>query len=104
MIFCSREHCAAEARWVPKVCVPATGYPIAGHTPLSCIIGLPLCGACIDTLGVGDLLGPTPQGGEFREAFAIAAGRVPPDFSRAFMARVSLNSPEYAAFQAGARS
>jgi len=97
--ICSRTGCGAWAACVPKICVPAEGWSIALHQPLSLLLQLPLCDACFAALKVEDFVGEKSDR-SLRQVIALAAGRRPPDFGRAFFERVPLGSPEYRKFRA----
>lgn len=107
-MICCREGCDLDARWAPKLCVPAAGYAIERHEPLQALVGLALCTYHIADLKPADLLGgpigADDAGGErLRQVFRVMAGKVPPDFERAWIARVSVNSPEFRTLQQSGR-
>lgn len=94
---CAWEGCKNKGRFAPKICVPATGVPIDCHQPLSAIFGMALCDDHIKTCTPELLL--TDQGKDLFRQLAASMTRVPPDFARAWVSPVSLNSPEYKKFQ-----
>lgn len=99
---CASQGCRDFGTHFPKVCVPATGHDIATHEPVSCIISLPLCREHAAVFAVNEWLEtPTPQAGKtMRDVFALAvAGRVPPDFDRAFCKPVQIKSKEAQRFR-----
>lgn len=108
MIKCDFKGCLSPARWTPKLMVPATGWPIDSHVPLAAICDLPLCDIHIAEITAKDMLAGDLAGtaktkvSPLKEIFRIGAksvGGVPPDFDRAFIRKVRLDSDEYRAFR-----
>lgn len=106
-IKCDHRGCLSPARWAPKLCVPAQGIPIDLHKPLSALASLPLCDIHIAEIKAQDMLGGkfdgTALGNEpMKEIFRTtvrAIGGVAPDFDRAFIQKVRLDSDEYSSFK-----
>lgn len=96
-----KKGCKAEGKWAIKINVPATGWAIDLHQPLVAIVDLALCDACFAKTTLDSILGP-----QLMEIFhvqarcaTIASGgdpqrAVPPDFARAWLSKVSINSNE----------
>lgn len=93
---CARNGCKREATHYPKVCVPATGFPIEGHQPLDCVVSLPCCIAHARKFDVNVFLNtphPSNPALNFKSVFQVmAAGRTPPDFARAWVEPIPLTS------------
>lgn len=97
VIICCHVDCQLEAKWAPKLCVPATGVPIDTHNPLKIIMSIPVCDDHIGEMRAPDFLSHDPR---LKGIFEMMArGRAAPDFERAFIQRVSLNSSEYKIFR-----
>lgn len=89
---CKHNGCKADARYLPEIKVPATGWPIDTHRPLGMLFGLPVCHRHIKLLQPADLMTP-----ELKDAMTkIANGRylVPPDFDRAYISKVDIWSKD----------
>lgn len=88
---CARRGCDAIATCVPKLLVPAQGHAIDTHQPIACLIDLRMCAEHFNTFSLTDALNH-----DLRDTIRIIArGRAPPDFARAIVSRVDLNSEEY---------
>jgi hypothetical protein len=88
---------------MPKICVPARDWPIDLHQPLSVILNLHCCLAHAKAFDVNEFLDmPTPAAGKTNKIIfeMMAAGKQPPDFDRAFVSAVALNSKEVLALMA----
>lgn len=78
---CSTEGCGNEAAGLLVINVPATGWPIDMHKPLSFILGIKTCDQCLRDCNVKDFLN-----GDIKEVIEIATrGRCAPDYERAFL-------------------
>jgi hypothetical protein len=80
----------------PKVCVPAKGWAIDMHQPIGVLVNLPLCKSHFDEFRkdwnwdeAGDLKGMIER---------MAQGKQPPDFDRAFVTSVHVDSEEFRQF------
>lgn len=93
---CDFKGCSEEATCMPKVNVPAMGWPIDMHQPLSFVIGLTLCDKHFASARIGDFLHDgLGTGKSTKEIFRIMArGKIPPDFDQAFLSKCGLNSEE----------
>lgn len=88
---CDRKDCTNDAAVAPKIMIPATGYQIEDHTPISAILGLTLCLGCCHCADPQELLVP-----EVRAMIDhMTLNRVPPDYARAWIVAVPLGSDEY---------
>lgn len=90
--------CGKPAKWAPKWCVPATGWPIDCHTPLSALGSFPCCDICIEELNAKAMFAENPHFKDIFEMMARGVKGLPPDFDRAFMTKVRLDSDEYRKF------
>lgn len=98
MTPCAHTGCGRPATHAPKICVPATGWPIDLHQPLSAILMLKVC-----RQHVAEAFHPTENfkpGSPLRTVFEVLArGKVPPDFARAFVTPIRLDSDEFQSFE-----
>lgn len=96
---CSSKDCPHGAKYAPAICVPAMGWPLEQHDHLEAMMLLPLCESCIKEFKADNFLGPEANvngKNAMREVFTILTkGKVPPDFDRAYIKHVSINSKEY---------
>lgn len=100
---CQTTNCPNEAECAIALNVPAMHCPIAEHDPLRLVIGIQLCASCAEEEKA------CPQEWinlpHYRQIFHTAAqGKAPPDFKRAFINRVELDSAEWQLLQKGAKS
>ncbi len=106
---CSGKDCPYGAKFAPCICVPATGWPMDTHEHLQAIMSLPLCESCFSAMTVENFLGMDEKilvNGKnlIRETFkALTTGKMPPDFDRAYLKRVNINSVEYQQIKAATR-
>lgn len=108
-IRCSTTDCPHGAKYAPKICIPATGWPIDMHKPIELVCGVKLCKECMDKMKADDWLGPEldkPEnkgtGKNLREIVTIMTrGHMPPDFDRAWIEPLLLSSKEFAEFEKG---
>lgn len=107
---CNHEGCQADAKWAAKICVPAQGWPIDQHKPLEMILGVGVCETHWPPLDLqpslsADFQSEDPGAPSLRRVFEfMAAGRCAPDFDRAWLAKVSVNSREFMLATSGRRS
>lgn len=101
-LMCQKVGCEEQAQFAPKVCVPTIGRSTK-DSPLQAVIGLVVCKRHIKDLKAVDFLLPKPgQENVLRRLFAMQAQsyrQSPPDFFRAFIEPVSIDSSEYQTFQ-----
>jgi hypothetical protein len=97
---CCEETCSASATHAVKVFVPATGYQIGFHNPLSCIFGLRLCYEHALAFPVQEMLHQDSRLRAIFESAARSVRGVPPDFKRAWHVPLSLDAPEFITFEA----
>lgn len=100
MSYCAKDGCPAKAVAAPSLLIPPKGYRDISPelTPERClplILGLALCQKHLEEFGPIRLLEESRQ--RIRNAMA-AIGRAEPDFERAAVRSVALDSGEYAAF------
>lgn len=98
MTACCHNGCEAEATCIPKLRIPATGYPIDTHQPLALAMGVALCDEHFETDATIELLAPIGVERGIRDVVTIMTrGKVPPDWDRAFVERLPRDSDEYRA-------
>ena len=90
---CSRSGCTKVGTHAPVVCVPAQGHAIETHNPLRCELPVPLCKDHFEEATAAELL--TPQMREALTATTKAMRLAAPDFDRAFLRKMLVDSPEY---------
>ena len=92
---CDWKGCQNEATHFPQIMVPARGVPIDTHQPLSMLIGLHCCLKHCRKFDVKSFLstvGPDGLNTAMVSMQLLAAGRAAPDFKRAFVIPVSMES------------
>lgn len=105
---CQRQGCASPALYAVKISVPARGWPIEWHEPLSAILGLKLCHWHVKQFDLAPVVGkaavpPTSLRPIFEAMARIrGAGAPAPDFKRAYVTGVRLDSDEFRQFEAQA--
>ncbi len=93
---CEHQGCARAATHAPRLNIPAQGWPIDLHQPISMFIGIELCKDHAKTFGDGFKWSDNPK---LKEAIEIVSrGKAPPDFDRAFHTVTRLDSDEYRKF------
>lgn len=95
MIPCRKRGCGAGATHAVKLMVPAAGCPIPEHDPIEIVFGLGLCEACAIEIRMdpSQIISKTLRGIVRQQA--RATGKADPDFSRAFVSLISLDSDEW---------
>lgn len=94
MIVCSFVGCKCEATHIPKINVPAMGHAIGSHEPIGMCLNLKLCHDHALAFSSADQFSPAAPGAMRDIIKALAAGRAPPDFARAFTTAVPLDAEE----------
>lgn len=90
---CKTKECTAVATCLPKLCVPAMYWPIDAHTPLESVLCVPMCEPCAGAMKATDFFSDGPS--DLRPVFEfLARGKLPPDFKRAFITTIALDSPQ----------
>lgn len=98
---CQREGCERPATVAPVACVPATGYP-RDFKPVRMILGLKTCrDHAADAIDLkASFAADGPDDGKLRKAVDILTkGKVPPDYSRAYVTATRLDGEEWAQFE-----
>lgn len=95
---CCKVGCSNRASVAPKVCVPATGWPIGSHKPLEALLGLPLCKDHFEEINSQELVQDEKMRQVFRSAARMNGSPLAPDFKRTFVVPVRLDSDEYVKF------
>ena len=98
MSTCGIKGCHGTPEWAPKLTVPARGWSIELHQPLTCIVGIPLCTVHMDGFDIFDLF-HRKQLREMFQSVTTAAGKCPADVDRLQVSRVRLDSFEYLQFE-----
>lgn len=93
--LCQHEGCKRPAEMAPKLCVPATGWPRGMAKPLSCLIGLACCRKHLKGIKVAEFLTDQMK----TTIDGLTKGMQPPDYGRAWIEGVKLDSYEYLSFQ-----
>lgn len=96
---CSRLGCTNEATCGAEILVPVVGCHIPEPDPIRCLTGITLCQECLRGVQVAQFLGDDLR----KIVLTIASGRAKPDFDRAFIRGVSLQSPEWVRFMEGSK-
>lgn len=94
---CQHIGCANEAEFAPALNIPATGYAIDAHQPVKMTTNLRLCATCIEQFTIEDMLNNDTKAMISRSL--AATQRVPPDFERAFLTKLRLDSDEFKQFE-----
>jgi hypothetical protein len=90
---CMVQGCGMEADCAVGINVPAQGVAIDQHQPLRMVLGIALCFHHYDGLTVQEFV--TDQLMEIFEVACQTSKRAPPDFHRAYLSKVALDSPEF---------
>lgn len=88
---CSSTGCLKRAEYAPKLCVPAKNMPVEANKHLSMICGVPFCEDHIIVTEAEQLLNRHTR--SIIDKFT--KGKAPPDYERAFVLHVLLESNEY---------
>lgn len=96
---CSENGCTRPAEWCPRICIPALGWPIHEHEPMSLVLAAPVCEAHFPGVDLQATLAPGLIDGKpgirrLVEVITRGAGRVAPDFDRAYIERAALDAPD----------
>lgn len=96
---CEWHGCEREATHAPKICVPAMGWALETHQPLSVIMGLKFCVEHAQRFDVrGTLAIDEPK--SMRRVFEILAGdRCRPDYDRAWVDPIPIESEAFRALE-----
>ena len=92
---CQTKDCPQKGEWSIVINIPATGFSTEAAPPLSVILDLALCRDHAEDADVEEFLTP-----EFRaRIMANMAGRVPPDFDRAWPEAIRHSSRSFETFR-----
>lgn len=94
--ICQKTDCGRPATTAPTLNIPAKGFPISLHQPIRMVIGLRLCRHCARQATAPDFLTDKIKA----VVEAMARGKAPPDFDRAFVSPISLDGDEFQNFAA----
>lgn len=92
---CAWEGCPLPARFAPQLRVPAKGYALNRVRPLRLICTIVLCDQHIGSITPEILLNDALRENFEKAAAQGSGGTLRPDFMRAWVHPVSINSPEY---------
>lgn len=93
---CCKDGCERTATHVPLVTVPASGWPLAFHTPGEMIFNLPSCRDHVSTLTLDDIF--TDHNRQITLHASKQSKRVLPDFDRAIIGTLSMADAKYQEF------
>lgn len=94
---CAWQGCACTGPlFAPRMNIPAQGHAIATHQPIKAILGFLLCDQHFCTATPELLL--TDETKDIMTNLVSVQGKALPDFARAWVSKVSTNSPEYKNF------
>lgn len=93
---CCHEGCTRKGEWAVKARIPAKGWSLDLHTPLSIIVGLPLCR---DHASEVTLIQTFPDLRQIIAGFMSMRGLMPPDFDRAWTEAIRRTDPEFLEFE-----
>lgn len=99
-VLCQLKGCKDPASVAVKLHIPAKGYAIDAHTPITVICGVTLCPAHGVTVKASEFIND-----DIRKALkwlCRATHRADPDIERAFASTISIESEEYLNFCATA--
>lgn len=91
-MICQSTGCTREATHFPKLCVPAIGWPIDAHQPISAVLGVKLCRDHAKAFPPANK--QTPEVRKAIEAAARMMRKAPPDFARSFIQPIRIDCPE----------
>jgi hypothetical protein len=94
--LCSKIGCDAPAVCALQIRVPALGYSLASHSPLGLLTNIKACDKCYAATDPQEMLNE-----DIRAIFlhiCRTEGKVPPDFTRAYLEPMALDSEEYLDF------
>ena len=96
MTKCAKNGCQNKGEWAAEVHVPAKGWALSAHTPMSIICDMPLCR---DHADGENLLDEMPELRGTISDVLQANGRAEPDFDRAWTSPVRRSSKRFAEFE-----
>lgn len=101
---CTETGCLHLATHVPKICIPATGWPQDEKRALTMILGVRLCLGHVATFTTAQVMDvPNEKGSSLRDILPILArlngSKIPPDPDRAWIVPLSVNSEEFRSFE-----
>ncbi len=94
-VKCQMKGCEADAACALALNVPAAGCPTPEHDPIRVVVGLHLCAQHLAETKPEDFF--TADGHLEQIVIIQAHGKAEPDFKRAFVSAVSLDSEEWKA-------
>jgi len=90
---CSIKVCEQTATAAVAISVPATGYEATPENSVKIVLGILLCPHCMGTIKAQEFFGAD---GRLKSIIELQTkGRVAPDYDRAFITPVALDSDEY---------
>jgi hypothetical protein len=95
MIQCQKRACANGATHAVKLMVPAARCQIPEHDPIEIVFGLQLCEACAMEVRLNPSAVVSEALVGIVRAQARTTGKADPDFGRAFVRLIALDSDEW---------
>lgn len=94
---CFEPDCPYAPVWAPKLRVPAKDWPLDQHNPLEIVLGITFCARCAPRFKRNKrLMQFLDENEPLREILEILTRSMqPPDFNRAYVELVALDSEEY---------
>lgn len=96
MTKCATNGCDRKGEWAVEMHIPAKGWAIEAHQPLSIICDMPLCR---DHATEANLLQAMPDLRNGIRDVIGAVGRAEPDFDRAWTTPIRRTSPKFLDFE-----
>jgi hypothetical protein len=93
MTKCSEKNCKNQATVAPALFIPAMGVSIHQHTPIKMVMTVPFCNQHFKTMDIKNFM--LPEGKRRITEALRAIGRADPDFERAWLKPISIESDEY---------
>lgn len=94
--LCAREGCGRKAEWAVEAHIPAKGWAIEVHQPVTLMCDMALCR---DHATEEDLLKTVPEIKEVIASALAQAGLAEADFARAWTTPVRRSSPRFLDFE-----
>lgn len=100
---CQHEECEQAAQFAPQVCVPGKGYPQEYSRALRAIFGLKLCKTHCLEFSATEQFEHVATKDKWQKIFRMLArstgSSVPPDFERAWVHPLPLDSDDWRAME-----
>ena len=93
---CARAGCTRKGEWSIEAKIPAKGWSLDAHTPMSIICDVPLCR---DHAAEENLLTMLPDLKDIIRNMLASGGYAEPDFDRAWTVPIRRSSPRFLEFE-----